>query len=133
MKNRLTGILSLAISILLAGGIMTVFRACAQKEDGTWMHCHYAQMNVFYIAVVMVVISLINLFVSNRKFGAGLWAVSIILSIIVILIPGTIMGMCMMDTMRCWAVMKPFVMIVCVLMIIVSLVGNVMDMRAGKE
>ena len=46
MKNKLTGILSLAISILLAGGVMTVFHACAEKEDGTWMHCHYARINV---------------------------------------------------------------------------------------
>jgi hypothetical protein len=45
-KNKITGILSLAINILLAGGVMTVFHACAEKEDGTWMHCHYARINV---------------------------------------------------------------------------------------
>ena len=97
------------------------------------MHCHYAQMNVFCIAVGMAVISLINLFTANRKLGAGLRVVDIILSVIALLIPGTIMGMCMMNTMRCYTVMKPFVTIMCVLMIIVSLIGIVMDMRAGKD
>ncbi len=129
MKNKLTGIVSLAASILLGGGVMTVFRACGPKEDGTWMHCHYAQMNVFYIAVGMAVISLISVLVSNAKLGAGLHAINIILSIAAILLPGTIMRMCMMDTMRCYAVMKPFVTIACVLMIIVSIIGIVKDMR----
>ena len=38
-----------------------------------------------------------------------------------------------MKSMLCYTVMKPFVTIMCVLMIIVSLIGNVMDMRVGKN
>ena len=38
-----------------------------------------------------------------------------------------------MKSMRCYTVMKPSVTIMCMLMIIVSLIGNVMDMRVGKN
>ena len=38
-----------------------------------------------------------------------------------------------MKSMRCYTVMKLSVTIMCVLMIIVSLIGNVMDMRVGKN
>ena len=38
-----------------------------------------------------------------------------------------------MKFMLCYTVMKPSVTIMCMLMIIVSLIGNVMDMRVGKN
>ena len=48
------------------------------------------------------------------------------------LLPGTIMKMCMMDTMRCYAVMQPFARVMGVLLILVFGIDFIKVLRTKR-
>ena len=123
MKNR--GVLqwtALALSVLLAAGVQTVFRACAQKEDGTWMHCHEVQKYLFIIGIILALLSVLGLAVKKRTAAILLDFASIVFAAVAVLLPGTVMQMCMMDTMRCYTMMQPYARVTGVALILVSVI-----------
>ena len=107
-------ILFAAVSAFYLIGIRTVFSACGPKEDGTWMSCHWAGQAVTAIAAVLLVISVMHLFIRDAKIRIGLSAAMIPTALSGIFVPGTLVNLCMMDTMRCHTVMRPFVVIMSV-------------------
>ncbi len=116
-----------AVSAFYLIGIRTLFSACGQKEDGTWMSCHWAGQAVTAIAAVLLVISVMRIIISDVKIRTGLSAAMIPTAVSGIFVPGTLVSLCMMDTMRCHTVMRPFVMImsaavsvICVIDILVN-------------
>ena len=135
MKDKVWGIVQLVCGAVLAIGVSTVFAACGPKDDGTWMHCHDAQMALLGIGVAVAVVGLVSLVAKGDTAKAVLGGAGAVLGIAACLVPGTIVSMCMMDTMRCHAVMKPFAMIMGVLIAIagvIALVTAVRSRSAGK-
>ena len=102
-------------SLLLLFGTATVFHPCEMKEDGTWMHCHDVQTAVITGSIILTVLlaaAAVIKIIPAKLIGYGLAAIS---AAVLFFLPGDIMQMCMMHTMRCYAVMRPFVRIMCVL------------------
>lgn len=128
-KQNICSWIPVILSLLLAAGTLTVFRACGPKEDGTWMHCHTAQNDIVIAAAILFVIFLAAAIIRNKTFSVILHAAGIVLSIVTILIPGTLISMCMMDSMRCYAVMQPFVRIMCVMLILFSIINVILRNR----
>ncbi len=106
---------SFVLSLLLTTGIMTVFSACGQKEDGSWMHCHQPQMAVAICGIGMMVVFALSWVFKGKAVRIVLLTAGLALSAAAFLIPGTIMPMCMMRTMRCYTVMQPFTRVMTVL------------------
>ena len=52
-KRGLLQWILVAAPAVLAIGVMTVFRACSAKEDGTWMHCHEVQTALAITGVIL--------------------------------------------------------------------------------
>ena len=132
MKNR--GVLqwtALALSVLMAAGVQTVFRACAQKEDGTWMHCHEVQKYLFIIGIILALLSVLGLAVKKRTAAILLDFASIIFAAVAVLLPGTVMQMCMMDTMRCYTMMQPFARVTGGVLILVSVIDIIKLFRTA--
>jgi hypothetical protein len=132
MKNR--GVLqwtALALSVLMAAGVQTVFRACAQKEDGTWMHCHEVQKYLFIIGIILAMLSVLGLAVKKRTAAILLDFASIVLAAAAVLLPGTVMQMCMMDTMRCYTMMQPFARVTGGVLILVSVIDIIKLFRTA--
>ena len=132
MKNR--GVLqwtALALSVLMAAGVQTVFRACAQKEDGTWMHCHEVQKYLFIIGIILALLSVLELAVKKRTAAILLDFASIVLAAAAVLLPGTVMQMCMMDTMRCYTMMQPFARVTGGVLILVSVIDIIKLFRTA--
>ncbi|MBQ6385713.1 MAG: DUF4418 family protein [Lachnospiraceae bacterium] len=119
------------LSGLLIIGTLTVFRACGPKEDGTWMHCHTAQNDIALAGAVIFVLLVAAALIKNRRLSAALFAAAALGCVIVVLIPGTLVSMCMMTTMRCHAVMKMFARIMGVLTAVSSLIAA-LRMGRGK-
>lgn len=109
--RKVLSLLPAVFSLLMMIGTVTVFRACPMKDDGTWMHCHTAQNVVAAAGGVMCVLLLIAAFVNNRMVRTALYGLCIAGFVGTFLTPGVLISMCMMDTMRCYAVMQPFVRI----------------------
>lgn len=112
MKRKITAISCTAVCLLLTVGVMTLFSACGQKDDGTWMKCHSAQMSVFYVGAVMTVLSAAAVFINKKAVFIIIKIITAVLAVTALLLPETIMPMCMMHTMRCYTTMKPFVLVV---------------------
>ncbi len=124
-KLSIWSVLPAVLSLILALGTMTVFHACAKKDDGTWMHCHAAQNDVAIVGIVLVVIFLAAALMQSAGLAKILGIVGIVGAVIAMLIPGTLVRMCMMNTMRCYTVMQPFVRVMSVLIIISAIVSIV--------
>ena len=118
------------LSALLVLGVLTVFSACGMKDDGTWMKCHGAHTTVAKLGGAMIALFLLAAVLRDRALKICLYVLGIVGSVVVFLIPETIMPMCMMRTMRCYTVMQPFVRIMAV-MIAVS--GGISGMQALRQ
>ena len=122
-------LVSALAALLLAVGCATVFRACAATEDGAWMHCHAAQLAVTACAAAQCALLLGAAFIGSRPVRACLCALSCACAVVAFFIPGGIVSMCAMQSMRCWAVMRPFSRIMAAVVALMSAAGVVRAAR----
>ena len=108
-KSRLVLLIPAVLSLLLVLGVTTVFSACHQKPDGTWMHCHSCQNTVAASGGGLLVLFGASSFITNRAARLAVQVVATIGSVVVFFVPGVICPMCMMRTMRCYTVFQPYV------------------------
>ena len=114
-KDVIIPLVPAALSALLLAGGMTVFSACEQRADGSWMHCHQCQNMVAGSAVGLIALYGASSLVKNKSVRLALLALAVIASVVVFFIPGGICPLCAMKTMRCHTVFQPFVRIMSVL------------------
>ena len=114
-KDVIIPLVPAALSALLLAGGVTVFSACEQRADGSWMHCHQCQNMVAGSAVGLVALYGASALVKNKPVRLVLLALAVIASVVVFFIPGGICPLCAMKTMRCHTVFQPFVRIMSVL------------------
>ncbi len=120
------------LCLLLAAGSATVFSACGMKEDGTWMRCHGAQDTVVLCAFILSAVLLFQAFLHQRILRVILNVIGVTGAVSIFLIPGNLMPMCMMHTMRCYTLFQPFVRIMSVLICLVC-IANVIRICKGKK
>ena len=114
-KDIIIPLVPATLSALLLAGGMTVFSACEQRADGSWMHCHQCQNMVAGSAVGLIALYGASSLVKNKPVRLALLALAVIASVVVFFIPGGICPLCAMKTMRCHTVFQPFVRIMSVL------------------
>ena len=114
-KDVIIPLVPAALSALLLAGGVTVFSACEQQADGSWMHCHQCQNMVAGSAVGLIAMYGASALVKNKPVRLALLALAVIASVVVFFIPGGICPLCAMKTMRCHTVFQPFVRIMSVL------------------
>ncbi len=129
-KKRILSLIPAIVSLLLVIGVLTVFSACGKKDDGTWMHCHDVQNMVAVCGTVMTVLFVICAFVTNKVLRLILNLAAFAAAIVAFLLPGTIMPMCMMNTMRCYTIMQPFARIMSAVAALSALIGMISALRA---
>ena len=113
-KDVIIPLVPAALSALLLAGGVTVFSACEQRADGSWMHCHQCQNMVAGSAVGLIALYGASSLVKNKPMRLALLALAVIASVVVFFIPGGICPLCAMKTMRCHTVFQPFVRIMSV-------------------
>ena len=114
-KDVIIPLVPAALSALQLAGGVTVFSACEQRADGSWMHCHQCQNMVAGSAVGLIALYGASSLVKNKPARLTLLALAVIASVVVFFIPGGICPLCAMKTMRCHTVFQPFVRIMSVL------------------
>ncbi len=125
--------MSALLSALLVLGVLTAFSACGMKDDGTWMKCHGAQTAVAKLGGAMTVLFLLAAVLRNKALKTTLFGLGIVGSVVVFLIPETILPMCMMRTMRCYTVMQPFVRIMAVLIAASGVIAGPQALRQNNQ
>ncbi len=132
-RKTLLKLIPSGFSLLLALGSFTVFSACGIKEDGSWMRCHSAQTTVTLCAALLSAFLVLPAFIRKRALRIVLNGIGIAGSIAVFLIPGKLMPMCMMRTMRCYTLFQPFVRIMAVLIAFFCMVQIIQEIRERKH
>ncbi len=124
-KPTITDMILLILSLALCIGVKLVFHACGMKDDGSYMTCHWAEQAVFAVSTGLAVTAVFRLFL-DRKSKAGAALAMSTTAAVTALIPGVCIRLCMMETMRCHAVMRPAVIILCVLLAVTGIVDFVL-------
>lgn len=134
-QKRSIAYIPAVLSFLLSAGTMTVFRACSAKDDGTWMHCHTAQNLAAAGGCLLCILFVVCIFVKAPERRAALYAAGTAGAAVVFMIPGSIVSMCMMNTMRCYVVMQPFVRVMSVLIAAAGAVNIIaaLNCRTGNQ
>ena len=133
MKQKINvfDVILLALSVILLLGVLTVFAPCGAKEDGGWMTCHWAGNAVAGAAAVLTALAAMRFVVRDGKVRLGLSAAMIPTALLAALIPGRLIALCMMPSMRCRAVMSPAVTVLSVLLIAAAAIDIVFRRRKG--
>lgn len=111
IKRIILSLAELIVAAVLAVGSQSFFSAC-KSEGGMHMACHWAQNAVTLLAAVIALQALIKIFIPNKDIKTGLALSVFTLAVSAILVPGTVISLCMMDTMRCHTVFQPAVIVV---------------------
>ena len=117
----LTDVLLLAVAVLFLVGMLTLFRACAAKDDGSYMTCHWANQAETGIAAAFVGMALLHLFVRDAKQKQGIDLAILPLCVVAAILPKNLISLCMMNTMRCHTHMLPAAIVFSILLAAVAL------------
>ena len=55
------------LSAVLCFGTKFLFHACAPKEDGSWMACHWAEQTVFGLGITLLILSILTFVFKDGK------------------------------------------------------------------
>lgn len=131
-KSKLSLILELVmlvVSIVLIIGAETFFRACGIHDDGNYGSCHWAQQAVLAAGMILMLQFLILLIVQERKANAAVSLCAACTSVVTALIPNVFISLCMMPSMRCNAVMRPWVIGLCAVLAVLGIVNLCLNLR----
>ena len=124
---------ALVLSAVTAAGSVSFLGPCVH-EDGSFGACHWAGQAMLGIGLLLAVLSLTALLVKDGRVRAGILFAAAAAAVLGIFVPGTLIRLCGMATMRCRAVMRPAMTLLCVLTAVSSLAGGIAAYRkAGSE
>ncbi len=126
MKKNILALLLLIIAAVIAIGSVTVFGPCVHA-DGSEAACTKTGRAVMIDGCVMAAIAVLILLVRKPGIRFALFIAALAAAIAGILLPGTLMPLCKMETMHCRAVMQPAVMVLSSIAAVVSLAGIVTE------
>ena len=119
MKIKWTEVLLLFLTGFFTIAMLTFLRPSCSPE----MHCHAACESIRNLAAAMTLAALLQLFAPNRLLRLTACLVLAVMSTVTLLVPGTIMSLCMMPQMSCRSVMKPGVTVFSALILAFSLLN----------
>lgn len=111
-------------------GIYTFASPCAPAHAG--MHCVEARNAIARVLITMLILSVAGL-VNIKPIRVVFTAAINGLSLIALLLPGTILPLCMIARMRCYTIMQPFVRIMMAITLIYSVVYGICYLKYDKE
>lgn len=135
-KNRLStilGIVILAICLVITLGVEFMFHSCGAHDDGSYMACHWAQKAVMAAGIILAIQAAALVITKERKLQAIISSCIACGAIVTALIPNIIINLCMMPTMHCNAVMRPWTIVCCVVLFIVCVINAIINSHRSKS
>lgn len=128
IKRRPLAAVSFIVAVLLVLGVLSFAGPCVH-EDGSAAACHAARIAIAVDGVVGAIVSLVALFARSSKVVGCAAIFAAAAGLAAAASPGTLFGLCMMQTMRCWTVMRPFALVCGVALVICALITAIMAFR----
>lgn len=126
MKNNLFSVVLLALAIVIAIGSLTVLGPCVH-EDGSEAPCSNSGRAILMDGCLLAALALIIILVHVKRIRIVLFVLALCASVMGVMLPGTLLPLCRMDTMHCRSVMQPAMIILFVISIIASVAGIVIE------
>lgn len=124
MKNKyILFTFYLIYSIMLIFGIKFLFYPCP-PNNGVFMICHNLEKYEIVIGLAILITSSLFLFLKNdnKKMKIIITCIITLESIFSLMIPNLI-KLCVMNTMRCNLITKPFVITINIIILIISFIN----------
>ena len=132
-KTAVPACVCLLLSLVIAVGSVSFLSPCIH-EDGSFGACHWAGQAMLGIGCLLSLISAIALLVRNGQVRTGLYLAALLTGILGALVPGTLISLCRMSTMRCRAVMQPAMILLCAGIMLSAAAGLLTERRqSGKK
>ena len=126
-------LLVLPLAVLIAAGSVSFLGPCVH-EDGSFGICHWAGRALFGVGLLLAAESLFALVCSDSRTRQGAFVPMLFTACLGCLIPGTLIDLCHMATMRCRALMQPAMILLFSISALISLIGFVAEKRrAGRR
>ena len=123
---------ALLLSAVTAAGSVSFLGPCVH-EDGSFGACHWAGQAMLGIGLLLAALSLTALLVKDGRLRAGILFAAAAAAVLGIFVPGTLINLCGMATMRCRAVMRPAVTLLCALTAVSCLAGGIAAYRKADS
>ena len=120
------------VSVIAAFGVTSFIGPCVH-EDGSFGACHWAGQALLGLFCLLALEGLSGALWNEKRIRGGLYLAMLFTAVLGFFVPGTLIGMCSMATMRCRALMKPAVTILLALDGLLSLAGLVLELRRGMS
>ena len=127
-RSFIPAIVILVLAVLAAAGVKTFLGPCVH-EDGTFGPCHAAGQALFGLSLVAAAESALAVWSKDEGVRRGLYLSLMLTAVLGFLMPGTIIGICGMATMRCRVVMRPAMMILSGLIFAAAAAGAAISHR----
>jgi len=130
MKKRITvGTLFIILGLLISFGPSTIFAVCGPMDDGKFMKCHWTARAELGIGLGIVLLAVLSIVFASKEVRAGLLLGIATLSLISVLIPTALIGVCGGEHMQCNALTRPALLVIGVISIVIALVQAVILLR----
>ena len=131
-KISLAACITLLLGAVVAVGSVSFLGPCVH-EDGSFGACHWAGQGMLGIGLLITAQGILALLMKSGGARAGVLFSMALTALLGTLIPGTLIGLCGMATMRCRALMKPAMILLCAAIALTALAGGIAEARkAGK-
>ena len=110
------------VSLAFFLGLLFLFGPCGAKEDGGWMTCHWAGQALKGVAALELALGLLHLLPGRAGLKQGLDLAIALAAVLALLIPGHLIGLCVVASMRCRSAMTPAVTVFSVLLLVLAVI-----------
>ena len=125
-------VLVLLLALLGAVGIRTFLAPCVH-EDGSFGSCHWAGAALFGLFLLMGATALAAAAIRDLRVREGLFLGLLGEALYGLFLPGPLIRLCSMATMRCQCITRPGAMVVLVLTMVLAAAGAILSHRGRKD
>ena len=132
MKKNILAVILLILAAVIAVGSVTVLGPCVH-EDGSEAPCTGTGRAILADGILLAALSVLFLFIKAPKARMILFVITSVAALVGILMPGTLLPVCKMDTMHCRMVMQPAMIILFALALLASVCGVMAEMNKNRK
>ena len=132
MKITVLTVILLVLAVIIAVGSVTVLGPCVH-EDGSEAPCTGTGRAILADGILLAVLSVLLLFIKAPKMRLILFMITAVAALAGILMPGTLLPVCKMDTMHCRMVMQPAIIILFALALLTSACGTMAEISKNRK
>lgn len=124
IRANLSLVIAAVLSALLVVGVLTFAGPCVH-EDGSHGGCFTASQAIVTCAAISLVASIVGIALGKARARGALALVAALAGACAAACPGWLFSLCMVQTMRCWTIMRPFALVLGILVAVCGVVAAV--------